>query len=279
MTGKSYSDYGSANPTPWVGYTYNKGWLTLTTAGTTWYQNSAFDGLGRVTAATQTTSGQAYSFTYNYNLLDGVTRMTMPSGRVVTTTYDGFGRPFGISGLLGSTTTNYAQGVSYAPHGAIQLIGLANGLFEQTCYNSMLQPFVIRQRPLNTLFGCQAVTAPDSSDAGYLSYTFSPSNNNGNVTGQAIHYGASGGYPATDFQQTYTYTDPSTRNVVSRLISATESRANNTPWTQQFSYDLVGNRWLNLGGMQIEPLTPTANWYDANNHLTRRGTMTGEATT
>lgn len=91
------------------------------------------------------------------------------------------------------------------------------------------------------------------------------------MTGQAIHYGASGGYPAMDFQQTYTYTDPSTSNVVSRLISATETRTNNTPWTQQFNYDVVGNRWLNLGGMQIDPLTPTGNAYDANNHLTTAG--------
>jgi RHS repeat-associated protein len=139
----------------------------------------------------------------------------------------------------------------------------------QTCYNSMLQPFVIRQS--NTISSCQTGTAPNSNDVGYLSYTFSPSQNNGNVTGQAIHYGASGTYLAMDFQQTYTYTDPSTSNVVSRLISATESRANHTPWTQQFNYDLVGNRWLNLGGMQIDPMTPTANWYDGNNHLTTAG--------
>src|ERR1035438_3396862 len=44
MTGKSYGDYNSANPTPWVHYSYNKGWLTATTAGTTLYQNTQFDG-------------------------------------------------------------------------------------------------------------------------------------------------------------------------------------------------------------------------------------------
>ena len=50
--------------------------------------------------------------------------------------------------------------------------------------------------------------------AGNLSsITFSSSQNNGNVTRQAIHHGAKGGYAAMDFQQ----------------ISATESRANNTP--------------------------------------------------
>jgi len=45
-----------------------------------------------------------------------------------------------------------------------------------------------------------------------------------------------------DFQQSYTYTDPSTSKLVNRLIS----------------------------GMQTGPLTPTANQY-ANNHLTTTG--------
>jgi len=53
VTGTSYSDYNSTNPTPWVSHNYNKGWLANTFAGTTSYQNTQFDGLGRVTAATQ----------------------------------------------------------------------------------------------------------------------------------------------------------------------------------------------------------------------------------
>ena len=219
---------------------------------------------------TQTTSGQTYPFSYSYNLIDEVKQMTMPSGRAVTTTYDTFGRPVGLSGLLGSNTTNYVSTVSYAPQGAPQVIAFGNTLMEEACYNNQLQPFVIRQRR-NTLPSCQTSPAPDGNDVGYLAYTFSSTQNNGNVSGQAIHYGASDAYPAMDFQQNYTYTDPSTGNAVSRLISANESGGNNTPWTQQFNYDLVGNRWLNLGGMQIDPLTPTADFYDANNRLTTAG--------
>jgi len=199
--------------------------------------------------------------------------MTMPSGRVVTTTYDSLGRPVGLSGVMGSTTTNYVSSVSYAPHGVAQQISLGNTLTEQTCFNSMLQPFVIRQRT-GGASSCQTGIAADGKDAGYFNYTFSLSQNNGNVTVQAIHYGASGAYPAVDFQQTYTYTDPASGRLVNRLIGGTESRAGYTAWTQQFGYDTVGNRWLS-SGMQIDPLTPTYNAYDANNHLTTAGYTDG----
>jgi hypothetical protein len=53
----------------------------------------------------------------------------------------------------------------------------------------MLQPFVIRQRT-NGAASCQTGTASDGNDVGYFNYTFAPSNNNGNVTGQSNHFGA-----------------------------------------------------------------------------------------
>jgi len=56
ISGKTYSDYNNPNPTPWVNYTYNRGWLTSLGAGNTTYQYTAFDGLGRVTASSQTTN-------------------------------------------------------------------------------------------------------------------------------------------------------------------------------------------------------------------------------
>lgn len=91
LTGKNYNDTG-ANATPWASYTYSKGWRTSAFAGSTNYAYTTFDGLGRATAATQTTSGAPYAFTYSYNLIDEITSMTMPSGTVVTTGYDSLGR-------------------------------------------------------------------------------------------------------------------------------------------------------------------------------------------
>jgi hypothetical protein len=122
--------------------------------------------------------------------------MTMPSGTVVTTGYDGLGRPNTLSGKVGSNTTSYVTSVSYAPHGAVQQVALGNGLTEQSCFNNMLQPFVIRQRRTGAS-SCLTGTAADGNDVGYLYFTF-PSGNNGNVAGQAIQYAASGSHGAHD---------------------------------------------------------------------------------
>jgi len=75
LTGKSYTD-----STPPASYTYSAGWRTSATSGGATYNYNVFDGLGRATAATQTASGASYAFTYSYNLVDEITRMTMPSG-------------------------------------------------------------------------------------------------------------------------------------------------------------------------------------------------------
>jgi YD repeat-containing protein len=184
LTAKTYSDYNSASPTPWASYTYNKGWRTSAFAGNTTYAYTTFDGLGRATAATQTTSGTPYAFTYVYNLLDEIRLMTMPSGTVVTTGYDLTGSPNAVSGQASSapTATNYAWVLSKTPAGAIQQLTLGNGLTEQTCYNDHQQPFVIRQRNASAT-SCQTGTAADGYDVGYFSYTF-PAGNNGNVSGQ-----------------------------------------------------------------------------------------------
>ena len=77
--------------------------------------------------AAQTTDGLVYPFHYNYNLAGGVTSLTLPSGRVVTTSYDSARRPSMIRGALGGVNTNYATGLAYATHGAVQLLTLGTG--------------------------------------------------------------------------------------------------------------------------------------------------------
>ena len=104
---------------------------------------------------------------------------------------------------------------------------------------------------------------------GFLSYAFPATNNNGNVLGQTIQYGASGGVPAKSFQQTYSYTEPAGHSA-NRLTGMTETWTGSPPLSQAFQYDTVGNRWLS-GGSQLDPLTPTANGYDGNNHLSGLG--------
>ncbi len=264
LTNKQYSD-----STPAVAYGYTNGWRASVSVGGVQAYSYSYDGLGRVSGGTQTTQGISYPFTsYTYDLLDDVTSMKLPSGRTITTAYDVAGRPASVSSQLpGGQTVTYATVQTYAPHGAPTQIALNNGLTEQTCFNGMLQPVVIRQRTGGAASCTNA--APDASDVGFLSYAFPATNNNGNVLGQTIQYGASGGVPAKSFQQTYSYTEPNGQSA-NRLTGMTETWTGSPPLSQAFQYDTVGNRWLS-GGSQLDPLTPTANGYDGNNHLSGLG--------
>jgi YD repeat-containing protein len=252
ITDTTYSDYNSAHPTPWVHYGYNKEWLTSVTAGSTVYQYTGFDGLGRVTGSQQTTNSILYPFQqYAYNLTDGITSMTLPSGRVLNTSYDSVGRPACVSGSPNCTGTKYASQVSYAPHGAMQQLTLGNNLIEQTCYNQRLQPVAIRLGATAT-----ANCANAGADPLKLIYDYGTTSNNGNLLHQAVSRGSQGWY------QTYGY------DGVNRLTSASEANSfnlNQVYWTQNYSYSPSGNRAVagylpNSGGT---PQALTA--YDANN--------------
>jgi YD repeat-containing protein len=48
-----------------------------------------------------------------------VSSMQYPSGRVISTSFDGAGRPSGVSGVLSGNPTTYASGISYAPQGSV----------------------------------------------------------------------------------------------------------------------------------------------------------------
>jgi YD repeat-containing protein len=74
----------------------------------------SIDPFGRVTASNQEAGGATYRFTYAYNLAGALTRETYPSGRVISTGYDGANR---VSAVTGSGT-NYVGGAWYWPHGA-----------------------------------------------------------------------------------------------------------------------------------------------------------------
>jgi RHS repeat-associated protein len=279
LTGKTYPDSSQS-----ASYSYNKGWRTSASFGGATYAYNSFDGLGRITYATQTTNGQAYTFSFcpnglsgyscigasGYNLIDEVTSMTLPSGTAVTSTYDAMGRPSGVSAQAASLAPVYGNNASYTPGGALQQLSLGNGLTEQTCYNDRQQPFVIRQR-FTGATSCS--NAADTNDMGYLGFTF-PGGNNGNVSSQTIQYGATPHganpvYPQISFTQNYAY------DQANRLASVTETSSAN--WSQYFGYDAVGNRWL-YSGAYFDPSTPvTGNIdpFDANNHLNSVGYTDG----
>jgi len=236
--------------TPSASFAYNKGWRTSASNATSQLVYNTFDGLGRPTSTTQTTNGQPYPMSFTYNLAGGITTVTLPSGRTVTYTTDAGGRPIEVTGSLNGTPTTYVSSVSYATQGAAQQINLGNSLIEQTCYNSRLQPFVIRQRT-GSADSCTSPPAPDLNDVGYLAFSFSPTQNNGNVTQQNITYGKNGtAYPSLSFVQTYSY------DGVNRLTQVNETGPG-TPWYQANGFDYVGNRWVS-GGNTTDPFTPTS---------------------
>ncbi len=112
------------------------------------------------------------------------------------------GRPNSVNAQAAGafSPTSYVAAVARTPSGTIQWMGLGNGLTEETCYNDHQQPFVIRQR-CGGPSSCQTGASADGNDVGYLNFTFPAANNNGNITGQYIQYGAGVGYPAMSFRQ------------------------------------------------------------------------------
>jgi len=191
------------------------------------------DALGRVTQSSQNTplaSSTPYTFQYIYNQAGQLTQETYPSGRVVTTAYDAAGRPNGLTGSGGKT---YVGSVMYAAHGAITAMQLNNGgnLTEETCFNSRLQPGLIRQRTGTAAPSCTNSPGPDSSDLLHLKYTYGASSttshgaNNGDILGQVITSLAT----QQVFSQSYTYDNVDRLARASRRPSASRRSSRRRP--------------------------------------------------
>jgi RHS repeat-associated protein len=260
-TMKSYSD-----STPTVQYTYDQGSygvgrlskLQNANASTTY----GYDGLGRITSSTQTTLN-SYSFTYGYNMAGSLTSETYPSGRVITTSYDGANRPFQVLGTGKTYVTGPSgqsgqpanqAGIAYAAQGDYAQMSFGNGLAQVFSYNPRLQPseFTYTQSgqsnyllDLKTYWGVNA-TQNES--------------NNGNL--QSVLEQTYNGANLQTMINTYTSYNYDGAN---RLIGA-----NDNNWSRSFGYDAYGNTWV-TGWTTIMPnsLTPSAsNSYNANNQLT-----------
>lgn len=243
---KNYSDV-----TPDVAYAYNdgvtnsKGHLTSVSSSVSATNYTGFDVMGKVTTATQVTDGQTYSMSYVYNLAGSQSSMTYPSGRVIETKYDAAGRMAGVkdqaSGIYyaGASDSDTTNQMKYAPHGAVAVMKLGNGLWEHTTFNNRLQPTQIG-------LGTSSV---DSSTLG-LTNTYGTTNNNGDLLTAGY---AGGGLSNT---QTFGYDE------LNRLTTSSES---GTSWSQLNKYDRYGNRWIDLSG------SPSLTFNPANNRITNSG--------
>ncbi len=256
--------------TPNVAYTYDnltnaKGKLIkVTTAATATNQIAetrylTFDILGRVTSSQQMTDNVTYNpQSYVYNLSGALIEEVYPSGRVVRNTLDQNGDLAQVqSRKANDTFKNYANAFTYTSAGAVSSLRLANGKFENTTFNSRLQPIQIG-------LGSSAT----NQNLLKLNFDYGLADNDGNVKSQTITVptvGVNQGFVAT---QNYSY------DSLNRLKSAVETIPNQTGWKQTFIYDRYGNRTFDtangstttlLSGCPVNVCNPSANV--ANNKL------------
>jgi RHS repeat-associated protein len=223
VTLKNYS--GS---TPDVTFYYDnltngKGKLKKMTSSASTTEYTGYDISGRVTSHKQTTDSVDYTTGYTYSLSGQLLEETYPSGRVVKNTFDA------IDGSLSQvqskrsaeTYRNFANGFIYNPSGSVTAMRLGNGLWENTVFNSRLQP---TQIGVGTGVGSQSKLK--------IAYGYGTTDNNGNVQTQTITVP---GFAHT-FNQTYTY------DSLNRLSYAEEIVNSEQYWEQGFKYDRYGNR-------------------------------------
>jgi RHS repeat-associated protein len=242
LTGKSYSD-GTAAVT--YGYdasnvSNSKGQLTSIVNGNSATYRTSFDAVGNVLMSSQTTAGQVYGFGYTYNLAGGLVKETYPSGRVVTTAYDGANRVSGVSGTLNGQVTPYVSNLGYAAHGAVQGFKFANNVWRGFAYNNRLQFY-------------QGWDTIGSNPSAYLfveSVNRGGTNNNGTVANTTVQAGGPGPLSALPvFSTNFSYDN------VNRLVGASDSGG----WSRSFGYDPFGNMWVTgASGGPWSGTTPTS---------------------
>jgi len=128
-----------------VGWTYddvtsgNKGKGRLTgmsdASGTTsWF----YDARGNVLSEALVIAGKRYVVAYAYDLVNKVTKITYPSGRIIDIARDATGRVGGITTKQTATASSavLASGVVYQPFGDVQSLTYGNGL-------SLLRTFTV----------------------------------------------------------------------------------------------------------------------------------------
>ncbi|HEY1528924.1 MAG TPA: hypothetical protein VGH51_22095 [Candidatus Angelobacter sp.] len=158
VTQTSYSD-----GTPAVSYGYDaanvansRGRLTSVANANSVTNYTNFDALGNVLASNQVTAGRTYAFAYAYNLAGALSSETYPSGRVVTTGYDGANRPNAVNGTLSGQTKPYAYSIAYWPHGGLYYFGEGNNVAPVWTYKMRDTARVLRIKRTQKAMGCRA---------------------------------------------------------------------------------------------------------------------------
>ncbi len=208
-----------------------KGILTETSNGISTTQRTVFDSLGRVTASRQITDGQAYSFSYEYNLGGALLSETYPSGRVVTNEFDASGDLSAVkSNRAGQPQQTYASDFLYEAGGHVSQLKLGNQLWETYKLNA-------RDQLMQIGLG----SSPTDTSRWKVEYEYGRFNTNGTIDaaqndGNVIRQTITVSPTAAPYIQTYQY------DTLNRLAEATETRSGTQTWKQTFGYDRFGNR-------------------------------------
>jgi YD repeat-containing protein len=242
----SYS-YDSAN------ISYGMGRLAKVTNGISTTTVLSYDAEGRTLASQQSTGGKTYNLFYGYDLNGALTSETYPSGRQITTQFDGAGREAKINGALGGQPSTYLGWISYAPHGGVGLMQYGNNVWQATYYNSRLQPYEaldVINNDINKLLRAECLYWSGSYNltaCGAENHT----DNNGNPRATVFWYGNGGTSVSASFNETFAY------DGVNRLTGVVD----NGGWSRYFAYDQYSNMWL-CGWPGIAPngSAPTANY-------------------
>jgi len=259
---KSYSD-----GTPAATYSYTYGRL-MNVSNSISATSFTYDGLGRISTSQQQTANQTYGFQYGYNLTDALTSETYPSGRTVTTNYDGTNRVSSVTGSFNGSTPTYANNLVYSPHGAATQVAYGNNLWRSSSYNSLLQM-------------SDFVDALNNSGANEFLNVSLSWYANGNLSAATFNHGGAaannGGISYTNFltfNQTYSYDN------VNRLIGVSDTGTtctgappppSSTPvcYSRGFGYDAYGNMWVTSPtGIVPAGNTPQSNVYNGSNRIT-----------
>jgi hypothetical protein len=124
---------------------------------------------------------------------------------------------------LNGTYQNYANAFTYTSAGAVSSMRLGNGKFENTTFNSRLQPTQIG-------LGSSAT----SQNLLKLNFDYGLVDNNGNVKSQTITTPTVGNVAGFTALQTYSY------DRLNRLKDAKEMIGKAQQWKQTFTFDRYG---------------------------------------
>ena len=226
------------------------------------YSQYAHQALGLVRWSQQVTNGQNYVFQanpaadgYQYDSGGRLTDLWYPTGRHLTYGYDGAMRPDLVGG--------YVTSVTYMPSGAPLQMVLANGVAENTSYNSRLQ--------ITAIEADMATTSLWKLENFYCTNQGSGcSTNNGNVISQRLTAPALAG-GSQQMSTSYGYDGVNRLNSAGETVTGQSGTAGD--WSCTFSADQFGNQWSTGATLGVDSFMPQDSTYfdTTTNRLARYG--------